>query len=149
MGETATRQGRRPRGCFCPNCGQLNHKMGASATAQRSVLGCMVSVPSLQQPSLFACAVHVAECCSSMCCRCRCLCRHCPAAAATSLHPFPPQQAAAACSRHHPNAAGNNNHMACWSCTSHFCYLCRAVLRGKGAGGSHFGPRGCKQHTAD
>ncbi len=31
VGETATRQGRRPRGCFCPNCGQLNHKMGAPA----------------------------------------------------------------------------------------------------------------------
>ena len=51
--------------------------------------------------------------------------------------------------RCHSDPAGNNNHMACWSCTSHFCYLCRVVLRGKGAGGSHFGPSGCKQHTAD
>ncbi|EFN52541.1 hypothetical protein CHLNCDRAFT_138969 [Chlorella variabilis] len=44
---------------------------------------------------------------------------------------------------------GNNNHLACWSCTSHFCYCCRAVLRGRGAGGSHFGPRGCKQHSSE
>lgn len=71
LGETAARQGARPRGCSCPQCGQLNHKLG------------------------------------------------------------------------------NNNHMQCWSCTSHFCYCCRAVLRGRGAGGTHFGPRGCKQHSPD
>ena len=40
VGETATRQGRRPRGCFCPNCGQLNHKMGASFTTQRRLAAC-------------------------------------------------------------------------------------------------------------
>ena len=44
---------------------------------------------------------------------------------------------------------GNNNHMQCWSCTGHFCYRCRSVLRGKGAGGAHFGPTGCKQHSND
>lgn len=71
VGETAARQGARPRGCFCPQCGQVNHKLG------------------------------------------------------------------------------NNNHMQCWSCTSHFCYCCRSVLRGKGAGGSHYGPKGCKQHSPD
>ncbi|KAI3430228.1 hypothetical protein D9Q98_004825 [Chlorella vulgaris] len=71
VGETAARAGGRPRGCFCPQCGQVNHKMG------------------------------------------------------------------------------NNNLIACWSCTSRFCYCCRTVLRGRGAGGTHFGPRGCKQHSPD
>lgn len=28
VGETAARAGGRPRGCFCPQCGQVNHKMG-------------------------------------------------------------------------------------------------------------------------
>ncbi len=28
LGETAARQGNRPRGCFCPQCGQVNHKLG-------------------------------------------------------------------------------------------------------------------------
>ncbi len=34
---------------------------------------------------------------------------------------------------------------------AHFCYLCRNLLRGaKGDdGGRHFGPKGCKQHSAD
>ncbi|KAK9802927.1 hypothetical protein WJX73_008936 [Symbiochloris irregularis] len=41
---------------------------------------------------------------------------------------------------------GNNNHMACWACQQHFCFLCRTVL-GK-RGGLHFGKRGgCQQHT--
>jgi len=32
----------------------------------------------------------------------------------------------------------------------HFCYLCRNLLRGAkaGDGARHFGPKGCKQHTA-
>ena len=42
----------------------------------------------------------------------------------------------------------NNNHVSCWSCTGHFCALCRAVLR-RGQGAAHFGPtRPCRQHTA-
>ncbi|KAK9814225.1 hypothetical protein WJX72_002540 [[Myrmecia] bisecta] len=44
---------------------------------------------------------------------------------------------------------GNNNHMACWACTCHFCYSCRKLLRGKGIGAAHYGPKGCKQHSAD
>ena len=47
------------------------------------------------------------------------------------------------------NKVGGNNHLCCWSCSAHFCYSCRAVLRGRGAGGAHFGPRGCRQHSAD
>lgn len=39
-----------------------------------------------------------------------------------------------------------NNHLQCWSCTRHFCALCRAVLPRRG-GGTHFGPRGCSQHS--
>lgn len=31
LGETAARQGGRPRGCFCPQCGQVNHKLGEVA----------------------------------------------------------------------------------------------------------------------
>lgn len=41
----------------------------------------------------------------------------------------------------------NNNHMACWACQQHYCFLCRAVLGRKG-GGLHFSRRGgCQQHT--
>lgn len=42
---------------------------------------------------------------------------------------------------------GNLNLIRCWACTKHFCYACRARLEGKP--GAHFGPRGCKQHSAD
>jgi hypothetical protein len=28
LGETAARGGGRVRGCFCPQCGQVNHKLG-------------------------------------------------------------------------------------------------------------------------
>ena len=42
---------------------------------------------------------------------------------------------------------GNNNHMACWACQQHYCFLCREVL-GRRGGGLHFGKRGgCQQHT--
>ena len=39
-----------------------------------------------------------------------------------------------------------NNHLQCWSCTRHFCALCRQVLPRR-QGGTHFGPRGCPQHS--
>jgi E3 ubiquitin-protein ligase RNF14 len=40
-----------------------------------------------------------------------------------------------------------NNHICCWSCTRHFCALCRVVLQRKG--GMHFGAGGCRQHSVD
>ncbi|KAG2447213.1 hypothetical protein HYH02_007953 [Chlamydomonas schloesseri] len=44
---------------------------------------------------------------------------------------------------------GGNNNIRCWSCNSHFCYLCRTWLRNKP--GAHFstGAGRCKQHTDD
>eukprot|EP00898_Chlorokybus_atmophyticus_P002112 jgi/Chlat1/2901/Chrsp2S08902 len=40
---------------------------------------------------------------------------------------------------------GRNNHIACWSCTTHFCAVCRSLVKGT----KHFSKGGCKQHSDD
>ncbi|XP_057448653.1 uncharacterized protein LOC130740160 [Lotus japonicus] len=57
---------------------------------------------------------------------------------------FPQRGTACPSCRQFNAKIGNNNHMFCWACQSHYCYLCNEVVR---RGTKHYGPKGCKQHS--